>query len=66
MLHISIANMNCGGCAKGVRATLSEAAPGTEVTIDLEQRQVSVAATEVAPLLAALLADGWKATTVPG
>jgi len=66
MLRISIANMNCGGCAKGVRAALSKAAPGAEVAVDLEKRQVTVAATEAAPLLAALLADGWKAATVPG
>ena len=66
MLHISVANMNCGGCAKGVLATLSKAAPGAEVTVDLEQKQVTVAAFGAAPLLAALLADGWKATTVPG
>lgn len=66
MLRIAIENMNCGGCAKGVRATLNKAAPGAEVTVNLEQRQVTVAASEAAPLLAALLADGWKATTVLG
>jgi copper chaperone len=65
MLRIFIANMNCGGCAKAVRATLSEAAPGAEVTVDLQQREVTVASPDAAPLLAALLADGWKATAVP-
>jgi len=61
MLRIAIANMNCGGCAKGVRVTLSKAAPGAEVTVDLEQRQVTVAATEATSIIAALCADGWQA-----
>ncbi|MFN7305633.1 MAG: heavy metal transporter, partial [Acetobacteraceae bacterium] len=30
--------MHCGGCAKGVRASLSEVAPGVTVEINLERR----------------------------
>ena len=61
MVTISIPNMTCGGCAKGVLATLREAAPGAEATVDLGARQVRVAALEAAPLVAALRADGWEA-----
>jgi len=43
---------------------LSEAAPGAAVTVDLEQRQATVAAAEAAPLLAPLLADGREAGAV--
>lgn len=60
MVQIAIANMTCGGCAKGVAATLREAAPGQEPRFDLERREVSVQG-EAATLLAALRADGWDA-----
>ena len=66
MLRFAIANMNCGGCAKSVRGALGKAAPGAKVSVDLEHRQVTVVATEAAPILAGLLADGWKATAIPG
>ncbi len=61
MVTISIPNMTCGGCAKGVLATLGQAAPGVAATVDLGTRQVRVAATDAAPLVAALRADGWRA-----
>jgi copper chaperone len=61
MLTISIPNMTCGGCAKGVLATLGQAAPGSEAKVDLDRRQVQVAAPDAAPLVAALRADGWDA-----
>lgn len=61
MITIRIPNMECGGCAKGVVATLAEAAPGAPVEIALERREVRVAAPDAAPLLAALRADGWQA-----
>jgi copper chaperone len=62
MVKLSIPNMTCGGCAKGVLATLRAAAPDTDATIDLERREVHVAAADAAPLVAALRADGWEAT----
>jgi len=61
MLRIAMANMHCGGCAKGVRASLSEAAPGAAVIIDLDRRQVTVAASDAGAIIAALCADGWDA-----
>jgi copper chaperone len=62
MVKLSIPNMTCGGCAKGVLATLRAAAPDAEATIDLDRREVLVAAADAAPLVAALRADGWEAT----
>lgn len=61
MVTISIPNMTCGGCAKGVLATLREAAPEAAATVDLGRREVQVATGDAAPLIAALRADGWKA-----
>ena len=58
MLRFAITNMNCGGCAKSVRAALGKVAPGAGVCVDLEHRQAKVAAVEAAPILAGLLANG--------
>lgn len=65
MVRISIPNMTCGGCAKGVLATLRAAAPDAAVTLDLANRRVEIVAEDAAPLLAALRADGWEASA-PG
>ncbi|MBS7789728.1 heavy-metal-associated domain-containing protein [Roseococcus sp. SDR] len=61
MVTISIPNMTCGGCAKGVRATLRQAAPDLELAIDLDRREITLASDEPAALVAALRADGWQA-----
>jgi len=61
MVTIHVANMACGGCAKGVLATLHEAAPGAETVVNQERREVSVAASDAAPLVAALREAGWEA-----
>ncbi|MDO9501408.1 heavy metal-associated domain-containing protein [Falsiroseomonas sp.] len=62
MVTISVSNMTCGGCAKGVLATLQEAVPGVEAKVDPQLREVQVAAAEdAARLIAALRADGWDA-----
>jgi copper chaperone len=61
MVKIVISNMTCGGCAKGVLATLREAAPGAEAKVDLERREIEVGAADASPLVAALRADGWEA-----
>ncbi len=64
MVDISITNMHCGGCAKGVRATVEKIVPGSSVGIDLERRQIQVDAPETEAVLAALRADGWNALLV--
>jgi copper chaperone len=61
MVTIHVANMACGGCAKGVLATLHEAAPGAEAIVNQERREISVAAADAALLLAALREAGWEA-----
>ncbi|MGG5810123.1 heavy-metal-associated domain-containing protein [Falsiroseomonas sp. CW058] len=63
MLRFHIPNMTCGGCAKGVTATLREAAPAAKVEIALDRREVSVdaAASEAAAIERALRDAGWEA-----
>ena len=61
MVSISISNMTCGGCAKGVLATLREAMPGAEATVDLGRREVKIATADAGPLVAALRAAGREA-----
>jgi copper chaperone len=66
MVTIRIENMNCGGCAKGVTATLRAVAPSADIRVDLPRHEVSMEAPDAAPLVAALIADGWKAAAVAG
>jgi copper chaperone len=63
MVTISIPNMTCGGCAKGALATLRQAAPGLEATVDLDLREIRIAVDDAAPLITALRVDGWQAET---
>ena len=62
MIRFRIVNMTCGGCAKGVTATLKEIDPAAELRIDLERREVSVEKSAAAPsiLETALTSAGWK------
>ncbi|WP_270935221.1 heavy-metal-associated domain-containing protein [Falsiroseomonas oryzae] len=62
MLRFHIANMTCGGCAKGVGATLREVDPAVELRFDLERREVEVdrSSADAAALQAALIAAGWE------
>jgi hypothetical protein len=48
---IRIANMNCGGCAKGVLASLHKACLGAEASVDLPNRQVTLSVADTAPPL---------------
>lgn len=63
MIRFRIANMTCGGCAKGVTATLKEIDPAAELRFDLERREVSVETTAADPAIleTALTSSGWKA-----
>ena len=67
MIRFHIANMNCGGCAKGVAAALREASPHTEPRFDLDRREVALdaPAAEAERLSAALVKDGWEARLLP-
>ena len=64
MVVISITNMHCGGCAKGVRATVEKIVPGSSLKIDLERRHIQVDAPDTDAVMAALRADGWDALLV--
>ena len=66
MVTIKIGNMACGGCAKGVRATLGKAAPGIDVHVDLGRRVVEVEVPDAAPIIVALRADHWDAAVTTG
>ena len=62
MLRFHITNMTCGGCAKGVTATLKEIDPGVSLRFDLERQEVAVerATADMARLESALIEAGWK------
>lgn len=62
MVRFRIPNMTCGGCAKGVAATVREADPRARVQVDLERREVAVeSATAGADALDRVLRDaGWR------
>jgi copper chaperone len=42
MLDLSIPDMTCGGCARGVTAAVKELDPAAELTIDVAARKVQV------------------------
>lgn len=65
MLRYHIANMTCGGCEKGVRATLAGAVPGARVDVALDRREIGVASAEAARIEAALRDAGWEAVRLP-
>jgi copper chaperone len=62
MVRFRIANMRCGGCARGVTATLKGVDPDAELRVDLQHREVSVERTRADPaaLEAALASAGWR------
>ncbi|MBB5694405.1 heavy-metal-associated domain-containing protein [Muricoccus pecuniae] len=63
MVRFVIENMNCGGCAKGVTATVRAVDPSAQVEVDLDRKAVTVIGGHVegAALTRALQAAGWKA-----
>jgi copper chaperone len=67
MIRFHIPNMTCGGCAKGVTATLKEAAPTAAVEIALDRHEVAVqAAPGQADAIGRALRDaGWEAALLP-
>ncbi|UPY38879.1 heavy-metal-associated domain-containing protein [Sediminicoccus sp. KRV36] len=61
MHRFRIANMNCGGCAKGVTASLRQADPLAEIGIHLDCREAAVtSALDAARLEQVLRDDGWQ------
>ena len=58
MHRFRIANMNCGGCAKGVTASLRHAEPQAEMAIKLDTREAFVTSTADTARLEHALRDG--------
>jgi copper chaperone len=63
MIRFRIANMTCGGCVKGVTATLRAADPAAEPSFDLDKREVTLAShgSDLTALEKALAEAGWQA-----
>jgi len=61
MLRYRIANMTCGGCVKGVTATLREADPAARIDIALDRQEASItpATANAAQIEQALREAGW-------
>ena len=61
-MKFRIANMTCGGCVKGVTATLKKVDPAVQPQIDLERREVAIEGSTVQPdqFEKALAAAGWE------
>ncbi|WP_196259243.1 heavy-metal-associated domain-containing protein [Pelagibacterium limicola] len=59
-MNLIIENMACGGCAKGVTATIRRVDPDAEVEIDIASKAVSVKSdTDTEKILAALTEAGF-------
>ena len=62
-MKFEILNMNCGGCAKGVTATIKEVDPNAQVNIDLDTKLVDVTTTaSLDAVKSALEEDGFPPT----
>ncbi len=61
-MKLLIENMTCGGCARGVTATIQDVDPEAKVTVDLATKIVTVDSTEsVDKITAALAEEGFRA-----
>ncbi|WP_198334915.1 heavy-metal-associated domain-containing protein [Psychrobacter namhaensis] len=61
-MKLLIVNMTCGGCARGVTATLNDVDPNAKVDIDLTTKVVSIdTIASVDQMMAALARDGFPA-----
>ncbi|MCX0333992.1 heavy-metal-associated domain-containing protein [Acinetobacter radioresistens] len=61
-MKLLIENMTCGGCARGVTATIHEIDPNAKVDIDLATKVVSVESAEsIDKITNALAEDGFPA-----
>lgn len=59
-MKFHIANMTCGGCARGVTATIQDVDPNAKVDIDLDSKIVTVdSSASVEQLVDALTEDGF-------
>ncbi|MDB5370051.1 MAG: copper chaperone [Roseomonas sp.] len=63
MLRFVVENMGCGGCAKGVKATVKSADPEARIDVYLDRKEVAVngGRADQDTLRNALREAGWKA-----
>lgn len=57
-MKLLIVNMNCGGCARGVTATIQNIDPNAKVDIDLATKVVNVETIASVEQMTAALAKG--------
>jgi len=61
-MKLLIENMTCGGCARGVTATIQDVDPNAKVNVDLTTKIVTVETTETLDKVTTALAeDGFPA-----
>lgn len=61
-MQLKIENMTCGGCARGVTATIKAVDPQAEVNINVDQKTVELnSKVELKQILDALAEDGFPA-----
>ena len=61
-MKLLIENMTCGGCARGVTATIQDVDPTAKVEVDLATKIVTVESTATVVQITAVLAeDGFPA-----
>lgn len=64
-MKFSIPNMTCGGCVRGVTATIQDLDPQATVSADLSNKTIEVTSTlEANHIQQALKADDFPATLV--
>ena len=67
-MRFVVENMNCGGCAKGVAATVKQADPFAEVEVHLDAKEIVVKGGQAGgeAVRDTLHAAGWKAAAAGG
>lgn len=56
-MQLYIENITCGGCARGVTATIKAIDPNASVEIDVEKKQVQLTTTQSQEAILAALAE---------
>ena len=57
MLDLTIPDMTCGGCARGVTAAIKSVDPGAELVIDIDSHKVQVKTSASAEAVKAAVVD---------
>ena len=57
MLDLTIPDMTCGGCARGVTAAIKAVDPAAELVIDIESHKVQVKTSASAEAVKAAVVD---------